>query len=63
MLFRSLAADNGDVYRRLSLLTDRVILDEVMRHFRGNQARAAEKLGISRVTLRSRLRQLGMLDR
>jgi len=34
----------------------------VMRHFRGNQARAAEKLGISRVTLRSRLRQLGMLE-
>lgn len=60
---RMLATDDGDVYRRLSLLADRVILEEVMRYFRGNQARAAEKLGISRVTLRSRLRQLGMLDR
>lgn len=56
------AADN-DIYRRLSLLADRVILEEVMAYFRGNQARAAEKLGISRVTLRNRLRQLGMLDR
>ena len=60
---RMLAAADGDVYRRLTLLADRVILEEAMRQFRGNQARAAEKLGISRVTLRSRLRQLGMLDR
>ena len=59
---KMLAGVDGDVYRRLSLLADRVILEEVMRHFRGNQARAAERLGISRVTLRSRLRQLGMLD-
>lgn len=59
---KMLAGDDGDVYRRLSLLADRVILEETMRHFRGNQARAAEKLGISRVTLRSRLRQLGMLE-
>lgn len=57
-----LASDEGDMYRRLSLLADRIVLEETMRHFRGNQARAAEKLGISRVTLRSRLRQLGMLD-
>lgn len=57
-----LASGAGDVYRRLSLLTDRVVMEETMRHFHGNQARAAERLGISRVTLRSRLRQLGMLD-
>lgn len=59
---RMLAGADGDVYRRLSLLADRVVLEETMKHFRGNQARAAERLGISRVTLRSRLRQLGMLD-
>lgn len=59
---RMLTANDGDVYRRLSLLADRVVLEETMRHFSGNQARAAERLGISRVTLRSRLRQLGMLD-
>lgn len=60
---RMLEAADNDIYRRLSLLADRVILEEVMAYFRGNQARAAEKLGISRVTLRNRLRQLGMLDR
>lgn len=60
---RMLASEDGDLYRRLSLLADRVVLEETMRHCHGNQGRAAERLGISRVTLRSRLRQLGMLDR
>ena len=63
MARRLLAEGAGDIYRRLSLVADGLILEEVMRHCGGNQARAAERLGISRVTLRSRLRQLGMLDR
>lgn len=57
-----LSAGHGDLYRRLSGSVDRVILEEVMRHFQGNQAQAAERLGISRVTLRSKLRQIGLLD-
>ena len=48
--------------RGLGAETDRVILGEVMRHCGGNQAMAAERLGISRMTLRSRLRALGLLD-
>ena len=57
-----LGGGHDDLYRRLSLLCDGVILREVMQHCGGNLAQAAERLGISRVTLRAKLRQLGMRD-
>jgi two-component system nitrogen regulation response regulator GlnG len=50
-----------DVYRRASLAADRVILEAVLRHARGNQAEASEVLGISRTTLRAKLRALGLM--
>ena len=55
---RWLEEGEGNLARRLALESDRVILGEVLRHFGGNQAQSAERLGISRVTLRAKLRQL-----
>lgn len=46
------------IYREVSSEMDRVLLRFVMNHVGGNQFRAAELLGISRVTLRNKLRSL-----
>ena len=56
-----LAEGKGDVYRHVIQEIDRHVLFETMKHFRGNQLQAAERLGISRMTLRAKLRALGML--
>jgi DNA-binding NtrC family response regulator len=56
-----LRAGGGDVYRKASLAADRVILEAALRHAQGNQVRASELLGISRTTLRARLRALGLV--
>jgi two-component system nitrogen regulation response regulator GlnG len=54
-----LRAGEPDIYRRVSAEMDRVVLDTVLRHVNGNQVRASELLGISRTTLRAKLRALG----
>jgi two-component system nitrogen regulation response regulator GlnG len=56
-LIRSGAAD---LHRRVALEVDRILLEAVLRHTRGNQVQASEVLGISRTTLRARLRALGL---
>ncbi|MFO1041139.1 MAG: sigma 54-interacting transcriptional regulator [Planctomycetaceae bacterium] len=56
-----LAEGKCDVYRNVIQEIDRHVLFETMKHFRGNQLQAAERLGISRMTLRAKLRSLGML--
>jgi len=49
-----------DIYRKVSAATDEIILETVLRHTRGNQVLASELMGISRTTLRAKLRGLGL---
>jgi two-component system nitrogen regulation response regulator GlnG len=53
-----LRAGEVDIYRRVCLEMDRVVLAAVLRHVNGNQVKASELLGISRTTLRAKLRGL-----
>jgi two-component system nitrogen regulation response regulator GlnG len=55
-----LRAGEPDIYRRVCLEVDRVVLDLVLRHVKGNQVQASELLGMSRTTLRAKLRALGL---
>jgi two-component system nitrogen regulation response regulator GlnG len=47
---------SAEAHQRL----DRLLLRQALRHTRGNQAQAARVLGISRQTLRSKIRELGL---
>jgi DNA-binding NtrC family response regulator len=53
-----LAAGDRDLYRRVLEHFDRYVIGQVMKHAGGNQARASELLGLSRVTVRNKLRAL-----
>jgi two-component system nitrogen regulation response regulator GlnG len=47
-----------EIYRQVGQTVDEILLSEVLRATDGNQLQAAERLGISRVTLRAKLRTL-----
>ena len=53
-----LHAGEFDIYRKVLLEVDRLVLDAVLRFVDGNQVQASELLGISRTTLRARIRSL-----
>ena len=49
-----------DIYRKVTLAVDRAVMLAVLRHTKGNQVQASALLGISRTTLRAKLRSLGV---
>jgi DNA-binding protein Fis len=53
-----LAAGKKDIYRKVEVEVDRAILQAVLRYTKGNQVQASELLGISRTTLRLKLRHV-----
>jgi DNA-binding NtrC family response regulator len=53
-----LRAGELDIYRRIGLEMDHVVLSAVLKHVNGNQVKASALLGISRTTLRAKLRAL-----
>lgn len=53
--------DPGGLYDMVMREVEAPLLEVVMREARGNQTRAAEILGISRATLRRKLRAHGLL--
>jgi nitrogen regulation protein NR(I) len=55
-----LRAGEADIYRRVIAAVDRTVMETVLRHVKGNQVQASELLGISRTTLRAKLRGLGL---
>jgi len=55
-----LCADSTNLYEEVQAVTDRQLLLQALRHTRSNLSQTARILGISRVTLRSKLSTLGI---
>ena len=51
-----------DFYQLVMTEVETPLLEEVMHHTRNNQTKAAQMLGLSRGTLRKKLKQYGLLD-
>jgi two-component system nitrogen regulation response regulator GlnG len=57
---RLLQADQSGIYEKVNSAVDRVVMETVLKYAKGNQVQASELLGISRTTLRGKLRSLGL---
>jgi two-component system nitrogen regulation response regulator GlnG len=55
-----LQAGEPDIHQQVCSAVERVVFDETLRHAHGNMGKASELLGISRNTLRAKLRTLGL---
>jgi two-component system nitrogen regulation response regulator GlnG len=55
-----LRAGDGHLHEEVIVAIERVLLTEVLRHTHGHQTQASELLGLSRATLRHKLRALGL---
>ncbi len=63
MYFRQLdGVPPSDFYALLMAQIEPPVLETVMQYANGNQSKAAELLGISRGTLRKKLKHYGLLD-
>lgn len=58
LVHKLIESDAPQIYRQVAQAVDEAVLDEVLRSTEGNQLQAAERLGISRMTLRAKLRFL-----
>jgi DNA-binding NtrC family response regulator len=59
-LCECLTSADGDVYAEAHRRLDRLLLPRLLEEAEGNQQQAARRMGISRETLRRRLRELGL---
>lgn len=61
LYFHNLNGHNpGSIYQMVIAEVERPMFETVMEHVRGNQSRAAQILGISRSTLRKKLKFYGL---
>jgi len=60
LIRQRLAANSHELRDEVFAYVDRILLPMVLRHTGGSQVKAAEILGITRRTLRTRLRELGI---
>ena len=60
LVYSLIKSGEPEVYRQVGVSVDRLVIEAALRHAKGNQVRASELLGISRTTLRSKMKALGM---
>jgi two-component system nitrogen regulation response regulator GlnG len=60
LIARAVRDCKGEVYDEVTRVVERYLIARVLKQTRGHQAQASELLGITRTTLRNKLRELGI---